>query len=357
MNENELIEGGTAVSQIIEAARARAGVEVIDVTEHVDTADAFGPVPMLALPEAGGGTTTESVLAEVKAWREFRRQRPDRREGTAQLGDFDSFCAHANRFKDPDSAIWISGDPSKPKFTSVLDYHEAVNPPEPEMKALPLAATASTDPDYVHSRVALPRFGKHRGQYVPAFSDEWSLWTGANGKPLGQAAFAALIEKGARDIVDVEDSEDGPNAPLAFAKWFYERFGGKLEIADFYASTRMLLDMSERLVITVEEKVGEVSSRSGGSRALILEGETRSEVVIPSALLLQLPIFRGGDLVQLPARLRVNARQKGDGVRTLEFTVNLYGTDRAIRKEIADMSESVKLRTGLPVFVGEPESA
>ena len=73
MEENDLIEGGTAVSQIIEAARARAGVEVVDVAEGLDASDAFGPVPMMATPCEGGATQMESVLAEVKAWREFRR--------------------------------------------------------------------------------------------------------------------------------------------------------------------------------------------------------------------------------------------------------------------------------------------
>ena len=358
MEENELIEGGTAAAQIIEAARARKGAKLIDLTQFIDDAE---PVPMLALPQAGGGVDTSSVLAEVKAWKEFRRERPDRREGTAQLGDFDSFCAHTNRFKDADSAIWISGDPNKPKFTSVLDYHEAVNEPEADLGPL-LPAKPGDLPVTVEKtapRTALPRFGKHRGVHVPEFSEEWRLWSGVHERPILQADFAKLIENGARDIVDVADMPtDDHGAPrlLALAAWFHQRFGGRVEASDFYASQAKMLEMAEGLIANIEEKVGDLTSFSGGSKAVIFESATRSEVKIPTAFLLELPVFRGGDLVQLPARLRMSARAVGDTKR-LEWKVSLYGADRAIRKEIADMSESVKVRTGLPVFVGEPETA
>lgn len=351
MNEDQ--KSGTAMAEIIEAARAVRKAKVIVLNEGAD-----GPiVPMVAVPQAGGGVELESVLGELKAFEEWKRERPDRRAGTAKLDDLDSFVAHARRFMDADSAIWISGDPKTPKFTSVLDYHEAVNPPDADLGPL-LPAKEGDIPVTVEKtapRTALPRFGKHRGEFVPTFSEEWKLWTGKDGKALSQADFAKLIELGARDIVDVEDVKDGPTAPLEFARWFHARFGGKTEIVDFFASTGDLLEMSERLVIRIEEKVGEVSSRSGGSRAVIFEGETKSEVVIPTALLLQLSIFRGGDQVQIPARLRVKPRQQSNGTRTLEFTVDLYGVDLSIAKDLSDMGEEVKARTGLPVFMGTPE--
>ena len=50
----------------------------------------------------------------------------------------------------------------------------------------------------------------------------------------------------------------------------------------------------------------------------------------------------------------MSARQTGDTKR-LEWKVSLYGIDRVMRKEIADMTETIKARTGLPVFVGSPE--
>ncbi len=160
------------------------------------------------------------------------------------------------------------------------------------------------------------------------------------------------MEKGARDIVVVSDAR--PGALLETAIWFHDRFGGDATPAEFYANTGIMLRMAEGLSITVTEKIGDITSRSGGSKAIIFEGETKTTVETPTAFLLEIPIFRGGDLVQIPARLRVYARASGDSKR-LEWTVEMYGIDRAVRKDVADMGETVKARTGLPVFVGAPE--
>lgn len=349
-------ESKAGIPEIIEAARARKGAKLIDVVQFAEADE--GPVPMLMLPEAGGGISTESVLEEVKAWREFRRERPDRRDGTAQLGTMDSFIDHALRFMDQDSTVWISPDPRAPKFTSILDYHEAVNPPEPAVKALPIkAGDEPAEMTHESARVALPRFGRHRGVFVPAFSPEWELWMGANDKPIGQVAFAKLIELGSPNLVDVEDlptDGDGPQVQKLSA-WYHRRFGAKFEIGDFFASSGRMLEMAEGLIATVEEKIGEVESRSGGSKAVVFESTTRTTVQIPTAFLLQLPIFRGGDLIEIPARLRMATRVTGDTKR-LEWTVSLWNPAAAVARDVEDMAAQVKARTGLPCFTGTPEA-
>lgn len=356
MSEETLIESGTAVAEIIEAARARKGAKLIDVAQFCDDS---GPVPMLMTPCEGGAVDAESVLDEVKAWREFRRERPDRREGTAQLGTLDSFIDHARRFMDSDSTVWIAPDPRAPKFTAILDYHEAVNPPEPSTPMLPVkAGDAPADMIHEATRVALPRFGRHRGVFVPAFSPEWELWMGANDKPIGQAAFAKLIELGSPNLVDVDDlpTDEETEAPQVqkLSAWYHRRFGAKFEIGDFFASSGRMLEMAEGLIATVEEKIGEVESRSGGSKAVVFESTTRTTVQIPTAFLLQLPIFRGGDLIEIPARLRMATRVTGDTKR-LEWTVSLWNPAAAVARDVADMATTVKARTGLPCFTGTPE--
>ena len=349
--DDELKDG---IPAIIEAARGRIGAEVIDVS-LTDGED----VPMLAVPLADGGIEINSVLDEVKAWRDFRATRPERREGTAQLGTLDSFTDHARRFMDGDSAVWISPDPKAPRFTSILDYHEAVNVPEPETKALP--AKAGDEPvEMIHgaTRIALPRFGRHRGVFVPAFSPEWELWMGVNEKPIGQATFAKLVELGSANIVDVDDlPTDDKGAPQVqkLSAWYHRRFGAKFEIGDFFASSGRMLEMAEGLIATVEEKIGEVESRSGGSKAVVFESTTKTTVQIPTAFLLQLPIFRGGDMIEIPVRLRMATRVTGDTKR-LEWTISLWNPAAAVARDVEDMAETIRQRTKLPTFTGTPEA-
>lgn len=351
--DDELKDG---IPAIIEAARARKGAKLIDVAQFCGDS---GPVPMLAVPVAGGGVEMNSILDEVKAYQDWRRERPDRREGTAQLGTLDSFTDHARRFMDGDSAVWISPDPKAPKFTSILDYHEAVNQPEPETKALP--AKAGDEPVEMirgATRIALPRFGKHRGVFVPAFSPEWELWMGVNEKPIGQATFAKLVELGSANIVDVEDlPTDDKGAPQVqrLSAWYHRRFGAKFEIGDFFASSGRMLEMAEGLIATVEEKIGEVESRSGGSKAVVFESTTKTTVQIPTAFLLQLPIFRGGDMIEIPVRLRMATRVTGDTKR-LEWTISLWNPAAAVARDVEDMAETIRRRTKLPTFTGNPEA-
>lgn len=355
MDEN-MNEDGTATSQIIEAARARKGAKLIDVAQFCDDS---GPVPMLAVPVAGGGVEMNSILDEVKAWREDRRERPDRREGTAQLGTLDSFTDHARRFMDQDSTVWISPDARAPRFTAILDYHEAVNLPEPSTPMLP-AKAGDAPAEMIHevARVALPRFGRHRGVFVPAFSPEWELWTKANERPILQGEFAKLIELGSANIVDVIDlPTDDKGAPQVqkLSAWYHRRFGSKFEVGDFFASSGRMLEMAEGLIATVEEKIGEVESRSGGSKAVVFESATKTTVQIPTAFLLQLPIFRGGDMIEIPVRLRMATRVTGDTKR-LEWTISLWNPAAAVARDVEDMAETIRQRTKLPTFTGIPEA-
>ena len=349
--DDELKDG---IPAIIEAARGRIGAEVIDVSLDDDV-----EVPMLAVPLADGGVEINSVLDEVKAWRDFRAVRPDRREGTAQLGTLDSFTDHARRFMDGDSAVWISPDARAPRFTSILDYHEAVNLPEPSTPMLP-AKAGDAPAEMIHevARVALPRFGRHRGVFVPAFSPEWELWTKANERPILQGEFAKLIELGSANIVDVIDlPTDDKGAPQVqrLSAWYHRRFGAKFEIGDFFASSGRMLEMAEGLIATVEEKIGEVESRSGGSKAVVFESATKTTVQIPTAFLLQLPIFRGGDMIEIPVRLRMATRVTGDTKR-LEWTISLWNPAAAVARDVEDMAETIRQRTKLPTFTGTPEA-
>lgn len=333
------------IPAIIEAAdRAQAPV-VVDVGASLGVV-----APVVARPVAGGGYVLDGVKAVVDAY----RTRPERRKGTATLTTLDSFADHARRFMDSDSAIFVCDNPQAPKFEAVLNYHEAMNPVQPEAKALPMKAG---DPPVMViatlGATALPRFGDHRGVYAPEFSDEWKLWTKNNGTPLDQASFGRLIERGARCIFDVD--EEHPEKLGEQAAWFAKRFGRRFAAGEFFGSSEVMLQLAEGLIANVEETIGETNVR-GASRSVVFTSKTSTDTVtVPTAFLLALPVFKGGELWQVPARLGFKPVTKGE-TRVFEWKIELWDTDATVKACLADMAATVKARTGLPCFTGTPEA-
>lgn len=343
---NDILKDG--IPAIIEAADRGRAPEVIDVGEDLGIV-----APMLLRPVAGGGYQVEGVKATIDAY----RVRPARRIGTAKLTTLDSFIDHAMRFQDSGSAIFIDDNPAAPGFLSVLNYHDPVNVEAP---AGPVAKAGDPPAETMHVEGdALPRFGDHRGSYTPAFSDEWKLWTGSDGKQLEQSAFGALVERGARCILTVEDHPEGeerkgPNPLSEGAEWFAKRFGRRFTPAQFFGSADTMGELAQGLVANVEETIGEVNVR-GSMRSITFTSKTSSETVtVPLAFLLSIPVFKGGDPWQVPCRLSYKPVTKGE-IRVFEWKIEMWQPNETIKACLADMGETVKARTKLPFFFGAPE--
>jgi hypothetical protein len=322
------------MAAVIQAARDKADPQIIDVADGLDFA-----APILAVPKAGGGFDTyQDLKPVVDKW----RPNPERRKGTATLLDLASFIAHAQRFKTPESAVFVTEEP--PRFTSVLNYHDRVNSE---------GWAPGGDPG---APVPLPRFGDHRGVYAPAFSPEWQAWAGeegADGEWLDQAQFSALIVDNARDIFDLGTFRPG-EALGELATWFASRFGRNLAPEQFFAGTQRLLDLAEGLTVTVEDKVEDTARLDGGAQTIAWSGKTSTSVEVPGAFVIAIPVFDGGDPYQIPARLRFKLVPYGESKR-VTWKVDLYGVKRTLRACLADMRETVNKGTGLPSFLGSPE--
>lgn len=318
-----------SVAQIIEAARAQEGASVVNVLEDLELQlDGIDAIPMVLAPIAGGGFELLSVKDEIDAWRNDYATKPRRRMGTAKLDEVDSFIEHANRFKDDNSVVFVSGGVQSPKFTSVLDYHEK-------------GAIEEVD----------PRFGQHRGTYSPEFSPEWKAWKDANGTAMSQEKFANLINTNVRDVLDVDSRPEAlAEAPL----WFASRFGGGREPAEFYANASRLLALAEGLTVTMTDRVGDVSRRDSGETRITFESERSTDIEIPVAFVIEVPVFVGGDLWQIPVRLRFNVRTEGDTKRA-QWRIEMFGTERTVLAVVAELREKVALGTSLPIFAGAPE--
>lgn len=270
---------------------------------------ANGEPSAMILPE---GTELVSLKEMVDEYRDA----PERREGTAKLEDLPSFIAHAKRFADADSAVFASPDPQSPKMVSVLDYHRS-------------GADSS------------PRFGKHRGLYSFPLSDEWKLWTGNANKPMHQVAFAEFIES---NILHVADPALAGETARAFSSTL------KCELA----SPGRLMELSKGLSIRVASRVTNAHNLRSGEAEIQYSTEHQDEsgkpLAVPGAFLLALRVYRGGDLYQVPVRLRYRLKEQA-----ITWFYDLWRTDLVFEDAFKGACSQVQEGTGLPLFIGTPE--
>lgn len=294
--------------------RTEAGVIVDLVKKHVaatvlDTKSPHGEnAPVLILPE---GLKAQSIKPLIDEWRTC----PERRKGTATLGDLDSFIAHANRFKDAGSALFANQDPRHPSLTAVLDYHPRGD--------------------------ASPRFGQHRGLYPFPLSEEWTAWTANASKPMDQATFAEFIESRITDVA-------APTEAGGSAKKLSDA------IACSFASPSKLLELSRGLTVRVGARIANHQNLSTGEAQLTYQSEHQDEkgqpLKVPGAFLLALSVFRSGELYQVAARLRYRVREAA-----ITWSYELYRIDRIFDDAFKEACDRARDETELPLFVGSPE--
>lgn len=300
-------DNGDIPNVLAVAALAREGVE----PKVVELLDANGAKRQVLVAQDGARIeSVKKLLAEY-------RDKPERRAGTARLADLPSFIAHANRFRDADSALFAQPSTSAPKLVCVFDYHRA-------------GATAD------------PRFGEHRAEYAFPVSDEWSAWTSKNAKGMSQADFAEWVENRITDVIAPDDP--GP-AATAFAA----------AVGCEFASPSRLLELSRGLSVRVGTQVRNAQNLSSGEAQLTYVSEHQDErgrpLTVPGAFLIAIPVFRGDAAYKIAARLRYRVRE---GAITWFF--ELYRTDLVFDDAFRAACEQAEEKTTLPLYLGTPEA-
>jgi uncharacterized protein YfdQ (DUF2303 family) len=302
----------TEADAIAEVAQLAAETQILTLADDDDSG--LPPIRIAAVPK---GTTLTSLK---KFFDEFAAA-PERRKGTAKFLDLASFITHANRFKDEHSAIFANPTLPNPTLTVVLDYHPK-GEPDAENNA---------------------RYGEHRGEYLFPVSPEWKAWKGQSGVGMTQAEFAQFLED---HLVDVVDAGTALESARAFAS----------SIGLAYASPAKLLELSRGLTVRVDTKVRNVQNLQSGEASIMFEATHQDEagapLKVPGALLIAIPVFRGGDVYQIPARLRYRVRDQ----RGLSWSYDLHHADRVFDHAFTEACEKAATETGLPVLVGYPES-
>lgn len=269
---------------------------------------------VLLVPDAQGGLT---LHGNIQAILDHFRTAPLRRKGTAVMSDVTSFIAHVNRFRDSDSAVFVSvnADDSAATMIAILDYHR-------------------TGSD------GAPRFGGHRVQYDFPTSDEWQAWQDPE-IFLSQDEFAAFIEE---HLADVQDPLNAKDQAKAFSALYDCQF----------ASPSTLLKLSRGLAVHVNNKVANHTTLESGERSIAFEtthtdGGGRA-LQVPRAFLVAIPVFESGLRYQIPVRLRY--RVQGGAI---VWSWELYRAKDVFKDALRDDCTTVEDETTLPLYYGVAE--
>jgi hypothetical protein len=80
------------------------------------------------------------------------------------------------------------------------------------------------------------------------------------------------------------------------------------------------------------------------------QDERGAPLKVPTALLIQIPVFRAGTMYQVPVRLRYSVREGN-----ILWRVELHKTELMAEDAFNDTKLLVTKETGLQLFVGTPE--
>jgi uncharacterized protein YfdQ (DUF2303 family) len=265
------------------------------------------------LPE---GMKPHSLRALWQEWQAF----PERRSGVAGHDTVESLIAHINRFKDVDTAVFAKLSETDPSFQAIYDYHRA-GPPEAHEAARNL---------------------KHRAAHKPVISEPWKAWKAVDGRPLGQAEFAAFLEDRILDIAPPPSADEASN-PLVAA--LGGRIGGQQDLLT--ASRGMRIKENAEVTSAHVLETGEVEV----AYKTELKTADNQPLRLPTCFAVQAPVYEGGPLYKLWMRLRFR-RQEGD----ITWTLVRWRPDMIVRHALTEIADKIRAETQLPVFIGSPEA-
>ncbi|MFC3674697.1 DUF2303 family protein [Ferrovibrio xuzhouensis] len=318
------------LSQVGQSVKDIAGV----LAQHLNPTDLKIPhpektgetLPVFAMPNGAGHLKIETL----KAIQDMFRNRPERRSGTATLLSLDSFIAHANRFKDENSALFAVNDMEDPSITAVLDYHEA--------------------------GAGQPRFGRHRSLYQFPLSKQWKKWLDHNEEVMQSGDFARFLEDQIIDVMDPPDfihaafdSKDGvePNADQKLAE-LMANVDGNL------ATRKKLLELSRGLEVNVDSKVRNAQNLSTGEISVNWDEQhvdgAGQPIKVPNWFLIGIPVFDNGVVYRLPVRLRYRIAAG----KVLWF-YTMHRPDLAFEDAFGEAIRKAEAATALPLMLGNPE--
>lgn len=284
-----------------------------------------------ALVAVAGGTVTPIPSATFDNYRE----RPLHLRGTATLTSLDALIHHINRFKDVHSVVFADDSRSEPSLTAVYDYHEPAND--------------GTDPATGRADASdIARHMRHRSHFAFPLSDEWLAWTMANDTKMSMVEFAEFLDERVIDVLYLIPGEDEISEDL---QKYIDTAGGDTTIA----TPQKLVELSRGLQVNESSVVREVNRLQSGEGQILFQTEhtdaNGEPLKVPGLFLIGIPVFRNGPFYRLAARLRYRKTPGG-----ILFWYDLWRVDRTFDHAVSEACERVRVETGLPVLLGQPEA-
>lgn len=294
---------GQNVSNISDTAAAvQAGIDSVEAANRIVDHEGENADFVIAIGTNGVPFLMKDILEADEA----RADTPARRTGRRSFEELASFIDAVNRWKIAGNTIvWARA--ATGGGTLVAVFNDAP-PTTAEDGVAPLGA-----------------WGDDAAVYTTPISTELGAWIANNGKAMTQDAFGDWIESRLADLALVRDERSLP-APTD------------------------VLTMARDLQIRTKGEFVRQIDRVTGAGALIVRDEREStSTPIYRGFIVRVPIFRGGQLREIEARIRFGLE---DGKRPV-FRYELYRLDDLIREEFNHVRDTVRAACeGVPVFAG-----
>jgi uncharacterized protein YfdQ (DUF2303 family) len=231
-------------------------------------------------------------------------EQPRRKVGRVRLLDVDSFTDYVARHGSADSTtVWCQADykAGQVHFSAILNDH----------------GEDSGD----------AQWRDHRATFQPTFSEEWARWTGSNKKVFTQAQFAEFIEDNLKDITSVVDTESPTGAQM-------------LEMAISFEANQ---DMKFKSAIRLQNGGVQMSFTQDD------DAQTIQKMQCFDRFAIGLPVFWNGEGYLVEARLRYRVKEG-----KLTFWFELIRQDKTLEAATKTTIDSIRTKTGMPFFFGDP---
>lgn len=298
-------------------AGIKANTETKVITLPTDLSTDAGPKEINIIVHSRGDQGVE--LKSIKGLINEYRVRPERPTGMSSHNEIESFCEHANRFKETNSVCFAQRD--QLNMLSIYDYHEGYG------KAWNMA---------------------HRAIFDPKTSRQMQIWVGSHATMMSQGDFANFIENNVLDIcAPPTGSQERPSDEI------YAGVAKTLNTT--IASPSKLLELARG--ISINENAVAKSHVNTDTGAMSLEYTTShadgngKKLSVPGLFLIGIPIFEGGELYRILVRLRFRLTEG-----KVKWWYELYQHEKSIDDAFEEIVEKVKEETGLQIYRGTPEN-
>ena len=227
---------------------------------------------------------------------------PRRKKASVSLADADSFIAYLKRHGSLSSAtIWCEADYQKGlvAFMGIINDHSEMEDGQ--------------------------EWRDHTAKLTPTKSVEWQRWNQLDRKSMNQLEFASFIEDNLGDIAS----------------------------ADGYPTGTAMLQMATCMEIAQDSTIkSAIRLQSGGVRMEYVEdsnAETVKSMEVFSKFALGLPVFWGGVVYQVEARLKYRL-----SAGKLSFWYELNRPDKVLEDAAKTLTATIQDATGFPLFHGNP---